>query len=555
LGISSKGVGSSFLNFVHISFVLPTLFGRESKNERSIDMLISHFGESKTVKRSPILEVKNLTQIFPGNVVALDKINLKIFPKEIHAIIGENGAGKSTFCNIIAGSIKLAEGEMYYFGEKVNFSHPSEALRRGISIVYQERNLIPFLTGAQNICLNNEPNRFFIINEDRVNNLAEKVRVLLGVDVPLNIPVERLSPGQQQMIEIIRAFYYNPKILLLDEPTASLSESEVGPFLEFIQKLTNERDISIIFISHKIDEVFKIADKISVLTDGKKVFTKAKSETNPDECVKAMVKKELHDRIQVNSAYREEVPLLEVGKCYYDGRVHNLNLKVHNGEVVGMYGLVGSGRTECIEAIYGIRSTQECNIKFEGKNIFHPQPSEMIKKGVVVIPEEKSYALFSGLSLKKNMSISFLKSISSVIGLIDQNKEKDLAYKLLGNGNVKYSSIAQSIDSLSGGNKQKAIIARSLGLPKVKLIIMDEPTKGIDIGAKNEIYILIRKLAEEEKKAVLVISSELPELLNISDRLYIFYGGNIVKEFKRCEFDKTIILEYALGRYKNDRNK
>jgi ABC-type sugar transport system ATPase subunit len=511
----------------------------------------SNYPEDKAEKIMPYLEAKNVTKVFPG-VVAVDNVNLKIYPGEVHAIIGENGAGKSTFCNIVTGVCKLTEGEIYCFGKKVNFSHPSEALRAGISMVYQERNLIPFLTGAQNICLGNEPNTFSIIDEDKVYNLAEKVRALLNVDIPLNIPVERLTPGIQQMIEIIRAFYYNPKILLLDEPTASLSEGEVGPFLDFIQKVTEEMNISIIFISHKIEEVFKIADRISVFTDGKNVLTKAKSETDRNECVKAMLRKEINDIIQVDSISREEKPILEVEQCEYDSRIHNLNFKVHEGEVVGMYGLVGSGRTECVEAIYGIRPTQEVNIKFEGQNIFNQHPSDMLQKGVVLIPEYKSHALFSGLSLKKNMSISFLESISSSIGLIDQKKEKKLAYKLLDDGDVKYANIEQGIDSLSGGNKQKAIIARSLGLPEVRLIIMDEPTKGIDMGAKNEIYILIRKLAEKENKAILVISSELPELLNISDRMYIFYNGNIVREFKRDEFDRSRILEHALGGIKSE---
>jgi len=511
----------------------------------------SNYAKDKAQLKIPYLEVKNLTKVFPG-VIAVDNVTLRIYSGEVHAIIGENGAGKSTFCNMVTGVYKPTKGEIYCFGKKADFSHPSEALKAGISMVYQERNLIPFLTGAQNICLGNEPNKFSIIDEDKVYSLAEKVRRLLGIDIPLNIPVERLTVGVQQMIEIIRAFYYNPKILLLDEPTASLGEGEVEPFLNFIQQVTNEINISVIFISHKIDEVFKIADRISVFTEGKNVFSKAKSETNRNECVKAMLKKEIKDVIQVNSISKEKEPILEVGQCEYDGRIHNLNFKVHRGEVVGMYGLVGSGRTECVEAIYGIRPTQKSDIKLDGKKIVNQHPFNMLQKGVVLVPEYKSHALFNGFSLKENMSILFMKNISSSFGLINKKEEKKLAYKLVDDGNVKYANIEQGINSLSGGNKQRAIIARSLGLPEVNLIIMDEPTKGIDMGAKNEIYILVRKLTEKDNKAVLVISSELPELLNISDRMYIFYNGNIVREFKRDKFDRTRILECALGGIKSE---
>jgi ABC-type sugar transport system ATPase subunit len=500
--------------------------------------------EAKTKK--PYLEARNITKIFPG-VIAVDNVNLKVYPGEIHAIIGENGAGKSTFCNIITGVYRPTKGEIYCFGNKVDFSHPSEAIKTGIGMVYQERNLISFLTGAQNICLGNEPNRLSIIDEDKLFNLADKIRRKLNVNICLNIPVERLTPGVQQMIEIIRAFYYKPKILILDEPTASLGEEEVKPFLNFIQQVTDEMSISVIFISHKLDEVFQIADTISVFTEGKKVFTKAKFETNQNECIKAMLRKEIGNAIKVNSIRKKKDAILEVGECEYDGKIHNLNFKVHRGEVVGFYGLVGSGRTECVEAIYGIRPVQTSNIKLDGHKIINQQPSDMLKKGVVLVPEYKNHALFSAFSLKKNMSVLFLENISSNFGLIDQKKEEKLAFKLANNGNVKYESIDQNINSLSGGNKQKAIIARSLGLLELNLIIMDEPTKGIDIGAKNEIYLLVRKLAEKDNKAVLIITSELPELLNISDRIYIFYDENIVKEFKRNEFDRTKILKHTLG--------
>ena len=496
---------------------------------------------------SSALVAKHLTKRFPG-VTALDDVNLEIKASEVHAIIGENGAGKSTFCNIIVGLLQPDRGEIYYFGNRRTFRHPSEALKAGVAAVYQERTLLPFLTGAQNICLGNEPAKFSLIDEGKVYELADKVRRDLGVNVPLDVPIGKLGSGVQQMIEIIRALYYEPRVLLLDEPTASLSEAEVDPFLEFIQQVAKERGISIIFISHKLQEVFKVADTISVFTDGKNVLTKAKSETSRDECVRAMLRRKLTESVQVHPSARVDQAVLEVGDCEYDGKTHHLGFVVFKGEVVGMYGLVGAGRSECVEAIYGVRPAGKCDIKLEGEHIVGQNVPHMLRKGVVLVPEDKHHALFEDFSLRYNLTISLLERVSSPLGLIKGNQEKELAVNIAEKGEVKYADIEQSVSDLSGGNKQKAIISRSLEMTGTKLIIMDEPTKGIDMGVKIEIHSLIRKLAEKENKAVLVISSELPELLNISDRIYVFYAGEIVREFKRDEFDEAKILTYALGR-------
>ncbi|NMB32642.1 MAG: sugar ABC transporter ATP-binding protein [Clostridium sp.] len=503
-----------------------------------------------------MLKTVGLTKKFPG-VIALNNVSLRIGYKEIHAIVGENGAGKSTFCNLITGVYQPDMGKIHLFGEEVSFSSPSHSLKSGISMVYQERTLLPFLTGAQNICLGREPSNLFFINEKEIRRWADDIRKQLGVSIPLDIPVGKLTPGIQQMIEILRAFSHNPKLLILDEPTASLGEGEIEPFLEFIKNVTETMDISIIFISHKLDEVFSIADKISVFADGRKVVTKIKSEITQDECIRLMIRRDLRQiGIEVDEhAERCEKPFLQVGDCNYDNAPHTLDFTVHKGEVVGMYGLVGSGRTECIEAIYGIRSAKHMDIKVNGKGLKNPTPYSMLKKGLVLVPESRDQALFNLFNLKENISIFALGKLNTgIFRTIDTKKEKRLSVDIADKSNVKYTDIIQSIEELSGGNKQKAIIGRSLAVDDMELIILDEPTRGIDLGAKEEIYILIRRIAEKDNKAVLVISSELPELLNICDRLYVFHEGNIVEEFARADFSKMEILNCALGRGKGGNN-
>jgi ABC-type sugar transport system ATPase subunit len=505
--------------------------------------------ENQNENRSFTLETKNITKKFPG-VIAVDDVSFKVGYKEIHAIMGENGAGKSTFCNLLTGIYKPDKGDIYLFGKKCNFGHPADSLKAGISMVYQERNLLPFLTGAQNICLGSEPaNRFAIIDEKKVYKLADDIRKYLEVDIPLDVPIGKLTPGVQQMIEIIRAFNFNPKLLVLDEPTASLSEGEIGPFFNFIKKAADEMNISIIFISHKIDEVFQLADKISVFADGRKVLTKAKNETTRGECIKAMVRADIKQKIVINnSILKGKEPFLKVGNCDYDGKTHQLNFTAYKGRVTGMYGLIGSGRTECAEAIYGVRPIGKSEIWLNDVKIKNQQPLDMIKKGIILVPEFRSNALINVFNLKENISILFLDKIkNNLFNTLNSKMENDLASSIAKKGNIKYTDINQNIRTLSGGNKQKVVISRSLALKQIELIIMDEPTHGIDLGAKLEIYKLIRKIAEKDNKAVIVISSELPELMSICDNIYIFCNGNITKKFERANFNKPEILKYALG--------
>jgi len=496
-----------------------------------------------------ILKVKNITKRFPG-VIALDHINLEINKGEVHAIIGENGAGKSTLCKILTGNYIADEGEIDFLGKKVSFQRPSEALDAGISMVYQERNLISSFTGAQNICLGNEPGSGVLVKENDILEVSNKLKDMLGIDVPLDVPVGRLGAGIQQIIEIIRCFYHEPKLLILDEPTSSLGAEEVSSFLRFIKKIVKDTEVSVIFISHKLDEVFEVSDRISVFTEGKLIMTRETSQTTQEACIAAMLKTDVLDEVEVHQADIQNKPvILRAGKCTYDNAEHELNFCVHAGEAVGFYGLVGAGRTECVQAIFGMRAMTDYDIELNGKRPEKITPCEMIKNGLILVPEKRADAIFSSYSLVENISLLFLENVSSkMCGVINQTKEENLGEKILSKNNVKYSDRHQAISELSGGNIQKIIIGRSQEIDNISCLILDEPTNGLDIGAKNEVYMRIRDLVENKDTSVIFISSEIEELIKVCDRIYVFGWGSVTAEFKRDDFVKENILKAAFRR-------
>jgi len=502
-----------------------------------------------------ILKVENLTKRFIG-VVANKNINLDINAGEVHAIIGENGAGKSTLCKILTGIYKPDEGEITFLDNKVLFNDPAEAREAGIGMVYQERNVIGYLNGAENICLGYEPQRGILMDQKKIVERAEEIRNRMGINVPLDVPVENLGAGEQQLIEIMRAFYTNPKLMILDEPTASLSQGEVEPFLADVKKIRDQLGISFIFISHKIEEVFKVADRVTVFTDGESVFTSNINDTCQEDCVAAMIKKGKINPIVVEEKDTDKLEkVLEVESLIYDGVKHSLPFNTRLGEIVGFYGLVGSGRTEAMEAIYGIRPTDEKKFTFAGEEISKAESFDMIKKGMIMTPERRSNGVFVGLSVFDNVCNLFLQKLSTKFGFLQFDSARQFAANVLKKHDVKYSSLGQDIAGLSGGNMQRVIIGRSIEVENLKLLILDEPTAGMDLGAKNEVYLKIRKLADQDHKSIIFISSELDELLSVCDRIYVFFAGNVAKEFKRKDFNKMDIISATVGgSLKNERS-
>lgn len=501
---------------------------------------------------SVLLKVENITKQFPGTL-ANNKINIEFMKGEVHAIIGENGAGKSTFCNILTGIYEPDEGHLYMNDQELVLKDPRQAINCGISMVYQERNLVPVLTGAQNIFLGDEPvkNRINIIDE---KNVLEKAKGILDkmevkINTPLDVPVRYLEPGHQQMIEIIRGLRFDSKLLILDEPTSSLSNEEIDVLFKVIKSIT-EKGTAVIFISHKLDEVFAISDKVSIFRNGECVRTAKTTEITEDECVKLMVNRDLGDRYPVYTNFNTEETILEATEVSdFVGRVNDVYFTLNKGEIVGFYGLIGSGRTEFVETLMGLRPRKEGIVKLGNQEIHNLPPKDIMAQGMFLVPEDRQEnAVFTNFPIKRNLSITFLDQLLKFKALVFKRDEDKLCKNCLNNGDlfVKYSKLSDEMDSLSGGNKQKLIINRYTNQENLSVLIADEPSQGVDVGAKYDIYVLLRKLAKKGV-GIVFISSELPELIGVCDRICIFSKGTIKNILTREEFDYDRIMSTALG--------
>lgn len=494
-----------------------------------------------------VLRVKKLTKRF-AEFTAVDAVSIDFYAGEIHAIIGENGAGKSTICKMISGSYTPDEGEIILNGKEACFKGTAEAINAGIGMLYQERNLIPTLTGAQNICLGCEPKHGLMMNEKGIIKIAKELKEKLGINVPLEKPIGDLGAGMQQTIEIMRALRTNPQILILDEPTASLGEGEIEPFLKFVVELSKQSNIAIIYISHKLEEIFKISSRISVLTDGVKTLEAKTADIHPGKVVSAMLREKKIQNVTVsNSAKINEEALLKSKGAFYDGKNHSVPFSLHKGEAIGFYGLVGSGRTEWAEVLFGLRPAKKFDFIYKGKKIDKIDTHKMIKDGVILTPEKRAHGIFRNGTLIFNITTLFLDKLSTQkMGILKFKKMKKFGEEVLRKHGVKHTDSQQTIAELSGGNIQKIITGRSIELDDVELLIFDEPTIGIDLGAKHEIYIKIRELVESEKKGVIFISSELEELIAVCDRICVFADGNMIAEAVRESFNKQQILDSAI---------
>ena len=485
-----------------------------------------------------VLETTHLVKSFPG-VIAVNDVDFRVKPGEVHALLGENGAGKSTFCKVLSGVYRPTSGQILLNGQPVKFHSPHDALVAGLSMVYQERNLIPFLTGAQNICLGMEGTRLSaLINKKDVERAALEIRDRVGAHVDLNIQVKYLSPSDQQVVEILRALLHAPQFLLLDEPTASLTQDSVRMLYGIVRNIVSQ-GVGVIFISHKLEEVFKIADRITIFRDGEKIITKNVSELDRTSCIKYMTNQDIEQLYPEVRSLHSDQPLLEVREVADGGKLHDISFNVSAGEVVGFYGLVGAGRTELANTLFGISPRTEGTVRLEGQELSIRSPNEAIQHGIFLIPEDRArHGLFDIFGLKGNLSLTVIARFLGFGGLINHRLEAKIAREIADSEDLSlvYTDINQDIDSLSGGNKQKILIARWLARKEdARVIILDEPTQGIDVGVKHEIYKLLRDLAEEYGLGVIFISSELLEVIGISDRIYVFKEGTIVKEFLREE--------------------
>lgn len=489
---------------------------------------------------SPILSVKNITKQYQG-ITALENVSLSFFPGEVHALLGENGAGKSTLIKIIAGAITPDEGILEFSDGIVHkFMTPALAKDYGIDVIYQEFNLVGCLTVAENICFGEKYGRF--VNYQHMKKVAEQAFRLFDVDIDPSIAVYELLSSKQQIVEISRAIFRKTKLLIMDEPSAPLSVAEVEKMFTVVNKL-REQGVSIIYISHRMEEIFKISDKVTVMRDGQKIITLKTSETNRSELVNYMVGRELKESFPTRKPATDQV-VLKIENVSGNGDT-NIFLEVNKGEIVGLAGLVGAGRTELARVIYGVDKLESGRVFVRGKEVKISSPSKAIRNGIGMIPEDrKQHGCLLTRSIKTNISLSILPRIS-VAGFINARKEKECTIELAEKLNIKAPNLEQQVSNLSGGNQQKVVVAKTLATD-CEVMIFDEPTRGIDVGAKQEIYKLISNLAEEGK-AILLITSEMEELIGLSDRIVVLSEGRIQGEILKDDFSQARILEMASG--------
>jgi ribose transport system ATP-binding protein len=487
-----------------------------------------------------ILSIKNLTKQYPG-VTALDNFSMDFYEGEVHALLGENGAGKSTLIKIIAGAITPTAGTMEFSDGIVHTEMtPQEAKKYGVEVIYQEFNLVGCLTVAENICFGERYGRF--VNKKHMHEVAQSAFELFDVDIDPGATVYELPSSKQQIVEISRAIFRKAKLLIMDEPSAPLSVAEVEKMFRVIRQL-KQQGVSVIYISHRMEEIFEIADKVTVMRDGKFITTLKAGETTRKELVNYMVGRELKEVFPVKKIPGKEVLLKVEGLC--GNGDENISMEVHKGEILGLGGLIGAGRTELVRLIFGADRIRAGKIFVDGKQVKPGSPAGGIRAGIGMIPEDrKRHGCLLTRSVRVNTTLSCIRQISK-FGFVDKKKEKTITQEYIQSLKTKTPNMEQIVGNLSGGNQQKVVIAKTLAA-KCGIIIFDEPTRGIDVGAKQEIYKLIVNLAEEGN-AIIIVSSEMEELIGLSDRIIVLYESKIAGELTRQEANQARILELASG--------
>lgn len=490
----------------------------------------------------PVIEARGITKAFPGTL-AVDRVDFQLLPGEIHALVGENGAGKTTLMLVMAGVHQPDGGELLLDGEPFKPRNPHHAQQLGISTVFQDLALAPNMSVAENVFTNTQPvHRFGFLRMQAMYDGAQRALDAFGVNINPRAPLRHYNVAIQQIVEIARAVQRQARVLILDEPTSAIGERETERLFQVLSML-RQRGIGIIYVSHKLDEVFAISDRITVLKDGKLVGTVQTADVSQDAVVRMMVGREL-DQLFPPRDGGVRGAVLEVRGLTGQG-FSRVSLTAYSGEVLGLFGLTGAGRTELARAIFGIDPPTGGEVLFRGHPLKTDSPGKTMAMGIAYIPEDrKRDGLFLEMSLKQNVAAACLRALSGPI-FMHSSKEDALAREAVGMLQIKARSIGQRASSLSGGNQQKVLFAKWLAR-RPKLLIADEPTRGIDVGAKAEVHALLRKLANEGA-AVVMITSELPEVLGMSDRIAVMREGRLAGIFGRDESTEERIAAYALG--------
>lgn len=490
-----------------------------------------------------LLRMMGITKRFPGTV-ALDNVDFYVKAGEVHLLMGENGAGKSTLLKIISGANSLDEGEMFLDGKKMIFSNPKQAKDAGIRIVYQELSLIQGMTVAQNMFLGEERAKLGIVQHKEMNDRTKEILGDVGVFVDPDQMVGDLTVGQQQMIEIARNIKDDCKILILDEPTSALSESETQQLFRVV-RLLKERGVGIIYVSHRLEEITQIGDAVTVFKDGKVVGTRSMENTSVDMIIKMMVGSSVIAGSHIKREISDEV-VLELQNICQKGVLNDISLQLHKGEILGLAGLMGAGRSEVLRVIFGADRVDAGNILIHGEKVKHMTPSKAVSKQIAFIPEDrKRHGLNVQSSIRNNMTFPIMKKKDlNILGIfVNLKSQEAVCKKYIDAMSIKLSSIDDIANNLSGGNQQKVVIGKWLATNS-SIFLVDEPTRGIDVGAKREIIRILKELANEGA-SILLVDSEIPELVELSDRVLVMKQGRIVAEISDNQITHANILRYS----------
>ncbi len=499
------------------------------------------------------IELRHITKTFYG-VKALDDVSLSFQKGEVHAVVGENGAGKSTVMKILGGLYFADNGEIWIDGVKQNINSVNDALKSGVSVVYQELNLMPELTVAENIYLHSLPSKGGFVDKATMNKTAQDLLDGMGLNIKATDPIALLSVSQQQMVEIAKALSHDAPIVIMDEPTAALNITEVDTLYDIIRDL-KKKGKTVIYISHRMKEIFDVTDRISILRDGRYIDTCNTCDITQDELVAKMVGRQI-SQFYTTAYHAYGEPVLEVEGLTKEGLYDNVSFQLHKGEVLGMAGLMGCNREEIVKSLYGLIQPDSGKVILHGETVIDLKdgsgkndlstPLKSINKRIGYVTEDrKASGIFAMMNVRENISISVLKRLAK-LKLISAKKEQQMLEDYTVKMNMKYAGYFQKISSLSGGNQQKFLLARTLAT-NCDVLIMLEPTRGIDVGAKAEIYSLLETLARDEGMSILMISSELPEIIKNCHRTLVVFQGKITGDINKCDFDENLIMQCATG--------
>ncbi|PAW86206.1 MAG: D-xylose ABC transporter ATP-binding protein [Pedosphaera sp. Tous-C6FEB] len=492
----------------------------------------------------PYLTFSHLTKRFPG-VLALDDVSFTVERGECHALMGENGAGKSTLGKILAGVYRPDGGEIRVEGDAIYPTDPHRARQLGIAMVHQELAFCPNLTIAENLCLGDLPKRFGVVSRVKMREQARAMLKEIECDLDVDVPISRLSTAQEQLVQIAGAVGTGARIIVMDEPTSSLSVAESEHLFKLLRQL-KQREITVIYVSHRMEEIFKLCDTITVLRDGKHVATERIIRTNHDRVVHQMVGREVEFKTPHHVALELGAPVLQVEDLTSPGKFKDISFTIRSGEVVGLAGLVGAGRSEIAQAIFGLDPRVTGEVRVCGKPLPLRSVPKMMAAGVGLLPEDrKRQGLVLSMNCRENASLAAVEQMTWPLGIIKRSDERAITHNFLTRLKTRMPNIESPVATLSGGNQQKVALAKWLARD-CRMLMVDEPTRGVDIGAKAEIHGILDEFARA-KMGMLVISSELPELINLCRRILVVRDGRLVGELERDQFSQTVLLRMMAG--------